>query len=243
MAQSKIVKAADLEISEISHHPMKKKPSGSKFVKMTYGDSKNNVMIQLNNVRIPFGISVYDKDQDNIKYSIECSLGNDEILDNFKNKIEELNKLNITHCSKNSQEWWSKFINENIIEEGEIYKNVLKKDPKNENPDRIKLKLPFYKGKPNFKVYNSSKEEIKFFSRNSDTNEYDIDWNWASNGMFCNVIFEVEGLWILDKKVFCTFRVLQLLVLDTGNKNAYAFIDDEEEEEDKENVQVEDFVF
>ena len=232
---SSIVRSQDINIGNINHDKLKKRPSGAKSVRMTY--EGHNLMIQLDRTRVPFGVSVYDKDPENVKYSLEVSLGGNEKMEQFREVLESIDNSNVDYCSDSSQAWWGKKMSKDVMVEGEVYKSLIKVNldengmPKGDHPPRFKVKLPMYDGKPMFKVFGNDKKEIVFATKDPDTGEVELDWSWARNGMEIKVLVECEGLWVVDKKIFCTWRAVQIRVLSSGNQMTnYAMIDDDDEE-------------
>jgi hypothetical protein len=228
-----IVRSQNIKVTDVTHDPLKKKPSGAKSVRMTLGGK--NMVIQIDKARVPFGMSCFENEKGDApkKYSLELSLGGSEKMDKFKDILEKLDDLNVTYCSQNSKDWWGKKVSENVMREAETYKSLIKPDKKGENPSRFKVKLPFYNNKPMFKVFDKTKKEINFYTPPTDQEtEGHLDWSWAQPGMEIKLIAECEGLWVVSRNIYCTWRASQIAILSSGNKmNEYAFQDDEEEED------------
>lgn len=233
---SAIIRSQLFDANNITYSKVQKRDSGARNVKMSYNDSK--IMIQLDNVKVPFGISCYDKDSSKLKYSLELSLGGNENMENFKNTLDEIDQANIDQCVLNSEEWWKTKMKKDGVKDF-VYNSLIKKDSKGLNPPRFKVKLPFYDGRPLFKVFNKDKKEVNIYSKNEETGEMEFDKSWATNGMEIKVLLECEGLWVMDKKLFCTWKVVQLRVLNSIAKDNYYMIDDDGESEES-NVEYEE---
>lgn len=227
-----VVRMQEIQSSKISHDKLKKRDSGAKSVKILYNG--NPLRVQIDTVRVPFGLSVYPNPKENPnpseprKYSLEVSIGGNERLDFFRDKLELVDNLNLQYCSENSKAWWGKAMSADLMKEAEIYKSHLKPDAKGENPPRLKIKLPFYDNRPTFKVFGPDRKEIALVTKDSDGNP-DVDWSWARSGMELKIIAECEGLWIINKNIYCTWKAVQIMVLDKGSDiRNFAFLDDEE---------------
>lgn len=247
-----IIRMQDIKANKISHDKLKKRDSGAKSVKILYDG--NPFRIQIDRARVPFGLSIYPNPKDNPnpteprKYSLEVSVGGNEKLDTFCEVLRDIDDLNLRYCSENSKAWWGKPMSVDVMREAETYKSHLKPDTKGENPPRLKLKLPLYDNRPTFKVFGPDKKEIQLVSKLPDGTT-DIDWSWARSGMELKIIAELEGLWVINKNIYCTWKVVQIMVLDKGaDIRNFAFIDDEpkkaeeseESEYEEEEVEVDD---
>lgn len=227
-----IVRMQEIQANKIVHDKLKKRDSGAKSVRILY--EGNPLRVQIERARVPFGLSIYPNPKDNPnpseprKYSLEVSIGGTPVLDTFRESLESIDNLNLRYCSENSKAWWGKPMSVEVMKEAETYKSHLKPDAKGENPPRLKVKLPMYDNRPIFKVFGPDKKEIQLASKSSD-GTVEIDWGWARSGMEVRIIAECEGLWVINKNIYCTWKVVQLMVLDKGaDIRSFAFIDDEE---------------
>ena len=231
---SKLIRTYELDAKNVHHDKLKKRPSGAKIVPISYNG--NNMVVQIDRARVPFGLSVYENDKESNthkKYSFELTIGGDDRLEKFRESLENMDDANVKYCSANSKAWWGKAMSASVMKEAETYKSQLKPDLKGDNPPRLKVKLPFYEGKPMFKVYGEDKQEINFYKKNGD--EVELDWSWAQSGMEIKILAECEGLWVVNKNIYCTWRAQQIRILSGGNSlNSYAMIDDDEDDENKE---------
>ena len=228
-----LIRAQNVEISKVSHDKLKKRDSGAKSVRVMYDN--NAFRVQIDRVRVPFGVSVYPNPKETNstepkKYSIEISLGGSDSMEHFREVLDEIDDMNVSYCASNSKAWWGKAMSAEVMKEAENYKSHVKPDMKGENPPRLKLKLPFYDNKPLFKVFNMDKKEVSVAAKNAE-GVWDIDWGWARSGMEIKVIAECEGLWVINKNIYCTWKAVQIQIMDKGSDiRSFAFIDDEEAE-------------
>ena len=237
------VRAQNIQVNKVNHDKLKKKESGAKNVWMKY-DTNSRFKIQIDRVSIPYGVSCWDKDPDNLKYSLIMPLEGNPKMDKFRNVLELMDENNIQHCISNSKAWWPpKGMSEGTIREAgysPMVKPVTNKESgeiDESRPPRFKVKLPMYKGKPGFRVFGKDREEINFWTAkkiDEETTEYDVDWSWATNGMEVKLLVECEGLWVVDRNVYCTWRCTHVCILKDGQNSNYAFLPDDDEEEDEE---------
>jgi hypothetical protein len=229
----------DLDINKVTHDKLKKRDTGAKSIAIKYDN--DYFRVQIKKVRVPYGVSVYPNEKNAAKdvsptepkkYSLEVSLGGSETMDKFREVLEDIDELNLSYCSANSKAWWGKAMSAEVMKEAETYKSHVKPDNKGENPPRLKLKLPFYDNKPAFKVFGVDKKEINIVTKD-ETGEYVTNWDWARSGMEIKVIAECEGLWVINKNIYCTWKAVQIQVLDKGvdMRRSFAFIEDDEEVE------------
>jgi hypothetical protein len=194
----------------------------------------NAFRVQIDRARVPFGVSVYPNPKESTstepkKYSLEISLGGSEKMDYFREVLDQIDDMNVVYCAANSKAWWGKAMSAEVMKEAENYKSHVKPDTKGENPPRLKLKLPFYDNKPLFKVFNMDKKEVNVATKNSDGN-WDIDWGWARSGMEVKIIAECEGLWVINKNIYCTWKAVQIQIIDKGaDIRNFAFIEDDDD--------------
>lgn len=225
-----VTRGHEVDVSKITHDKLKKRESGAKSVRILYeGDT---FRAQLDKVQVPFGLSCYPKEPSEgeaRKYSFELSLGGNEKLDRFHDILENIDDMNVQYCADNSKAWWGKSMSADVMKEAETYKSQLKPDLKGENYPRLKVKLSFYEGKPMFKVFDTNKKMLNIAEKQSD-GSWKVDWSWATPGMSIKVILDCEGLWVVNKNIYCTWRAVQIQILDKGKSSGeYAFLEDEDE--------------
>lgn len=203
------------------------------------------------------------------KFSIEVNVDpNDAGLVDFYNKLVDIDHSNASFIAKNAKTWWGDQVKQHTAEQimdASIYESVIKR-PKGSDNEIIKLKLLFTKdGYPRFDVFDQDNNIIpwvKKYRKEDDIGDVDedneipenaplLDWDmWNSRNMNLEVIIKGESLWIINKKVYCTFVVSHIKVYPKYVINSNPFsntntLDDEkdtsneeeEEEEEEENVE------
>ena len=117
-----------------------------------------------------------------------------------------------------------------VIKEA-LYGSLIRPDKKGESPPRFKFKLPMWEGKPMFDVVDKDNNPIKIYE---DVNGVTtVNWDWAQSGMEITAIVECEGLWVVNKNVYCTWRAKKIKVNKSSGRNEFEFMDEEEEEEEQ----------
>jgi hypothetical protein len=233
---SKPLKPGQIDVSKIAHDKLKlkkyKNGQESKQVRMTY--DKKEFRIQTPLAKVPFGLTT-GEELDNEgkpvknsikpkKYSLDLQFDAGTKLGEFKEAMKNVDNLNIQHILGQSKEWWGKQFTKDAVEDV-CYGSLIKADKKGEYPDRFKIKLPFYDGAPRFKVYNNRNEEIQWCTLEEGKPPV-LDWSWAQPYMQVEAIVECEGLWEVNKKVFCTFKAIQLRITPPEGLPDCAFVDD-----------------
>ncbi len=111
---------------------------------------------------------------------------------------------------------------------------MLKKTPedKGDYPERFKLKLPFFEGMPKFALYDQNNKSVQWVTNSREGEPPVLDWSWAQRNMRIEAIMECEALWEVNKKVYCTFKAVQVKIYPPTGLKANEFEDDETESPD-----------
>ena len=244
-APNRPMKPNVVDLNKVVYDKMKKKVyktgNDSKQAKMSYTDdagTKVGFRIQTPMSKVPFEVSdgtkkkkdgeedeENDKDEKKPKfkkYSLDFRVeGNPELLE-FKNFLLSLDEKNVQHIVSQSQEWWGKKMSEDSVRDLG-YSSMIKSDDKKEHPDRFRLKLPMdFDGLPLFKVYDENDKKIQWVTKEEGKPPV-LDWSWAKKDMHIETLMECEGLWIVDRKVYCTFKALQIRVYPPEDLEDCAF--------------------
>jgi hypothetical protein len=218
---SKPVKVTSIDLANVGHEPLKVRKNDSKNCRMTY--NRAELRMQTPKAKVPFGLTTSKDDPNNPqaykKYTLEINIGGTPELDTLKNVVTELDEMNVAFIAESSEAWWGKKFTPDSIADL-CYGSMVKPDKKGEYPDRWKIKLPFYNGIPKFKVYDQNNKAIHFCTMVQKVDETtgktveaaELDWSWAQQQMQIEAICECEGLWVVDRKVYCTWKALQLRV-------------------------------
>jgi len=227
---SSVMRASKFNVGMITHDKIKPKGKG-KMVKMTV-DGGGLICLQLPISKVPFGLSTYEDEKSGIKkYSLEVSLGGSPELEAFHDLLADIDELNVDKIVSNAEAWIGEKKTKAVVE-GALYGSLMKPDKKGESPSRFKMKLPVWEGKPMFTVYGNDKQQIKTYDLVDGVPV--LNWDWAQNGMEAKVIVECEGLWVVNKNIYCTWRAVSIKVTKKSNRiTEYSFEDDDDEVDDK----------
>jgi len=245
----KPMKPVALDLSKLAHDKLKIKKyqaSGNetKKVGMTY--DKVALKIQTPLAEVPFGLTISEETEPDPanprkkrpvanskkpkKYSLDCQF--DKIspeLNELKKVMQIMDEKNINYIASQSAEWWpqdckgGKLMTPEMV--SVLYDSIIKVDNKGEYPERFRIKLPLFEGVPQFKVYDQHNKLIEW-CKIEEGKKPELDWSWAQKHMKVDAIIECEGLVILEsKKVYCTFKVVQLRVRPSDALEECAFDD------------------
>lgn len=235
MSEKVVLLPNEVDFNKISISALKKKQGGGGSCKYKYGS--HDFVMQLPKMKVPFGlgtppdqesedfktkpVTVHRKGDAYKKYWLEFSLTEKDGTNELKELLLDIDDLNAKFVSDNSNDWWGKHMEVKFVNEAEIYNSMIKLSKKEEYPDRFKAKLPTFEGIPSFKVFmDGSSEELSFCEILHDRVE--VDWSWAKGGIDVIPIVECEALWVIQKKVYCTWKIIALQVF-SKNKGGYAF--------------------
>jgi hypothetical protein len=222
---TKPMKHTAIDMSRITYNVKSRKlPSGeSKQVQMGY--DKNELVMYIPKTKVPFGLT-----QDKIsledstkmkKFSLDCNIEGSPDIESFRTFLEKLDTNNIEKLVDKSVELWKVKKSVQGITEG-CYNACVKQDPDKKYPPRFKIKLPFYNGVPQFKVYDTANKEIVWYNK-SEKKDPELDWSWTSKGMQVEAVCGCEGMWVVNQSVYCTFKAMQLRVSAADGLNECAF--------------------
>lgn len=244
---SKPLKPVDFDVSRIHIDPRKTKTykngQETKQCRVAY-DFGNGVKKELNIrtpiANVPYGLSIAKENEGDAprkfkKYSLDFEVAGSPELDLFRKKIYEFDHKNIEYIATNANQWWGKTSTgkpwtRDMVQDMS-YCSLIKKTPedKGDYPARFKLKLPFYEGIPRFTVYDQNNKKINWVAYGKEGEPPTLDWSWAQKNMRIESIMECEALWEVNKKVYCTFKALQIKVYPPAGLKENEFADDEEE--------------
>jgi hypothetical protein len=236
MAQIKPIKIEDIDVSKIIvNAPFEKtyKQSGnkSKMCNITY-DHGNGIIgkciIKTPVGVAPFGISV-GKEKDGEppskykKYTIDINLQKDSVV---YNKFREIDNKIIDSLHEKSELWWGKKVSRETISEA-IY-NPLIKPSSNNYPDKYRVKCPFYKGRPQFKLFDNFNKPIQWVKETGDDRDPELDWTIAGNPGEAECIYELESLMDVNKKIYSSQKAMQIRLHPPASLPDCAFDDDDD---------------
>ena len=242
---SKPLKAPQIDVSKIYIDPLKKKTykngQETKQCRITY-DFGNGVKKELNvrtpKATVPYGLSIAKENEGEAprkfkKYSLDFEVVGTPELNQFKQKIQEFDEKNVDFITTNAGTWWGKTPsgkpwNRDTVQDS-CYGSLLKKTPedKGEYAERFKVKLPFFEGMPRFKLFDQNNKPISWVKNGREGEPPELDWSWAQRNMQIESVVECEALWEVNKKVYCTFKAVQIKVYPPSGLKENEFADEE----------------
>jgi hypothetical protein len=223
----------DLDLTKIKYGQLKvrkfKDGTETKACSMTWQNGEK-IYVVTQDCKVPFGVSKGkdkgDKKEEE-KYSLELNMVGDELK-----KLKDLDDLNIAYISSKSKEWYKEEFDPKTTKQL-IYNSILKKG-KEENsnyPERLRIKLPISRNEKDdkitkFSVYDKSGKD--YVEPNTLLSE--VDWSWSQLNMSARAVMELECLWEVNKKLYCTFKAIQICVTKPKELPKKMMISEEVEE-------------
>ncbi len=235
----------NLDIAKINIDPLKDKTykngQKTKQCRITYdfgSGVKKEFNVRTPLATVPYGLSIAKENEGEAprkfkKYSLDFEVVGTPELDVFRKKIQEFDEKNIDFITSNAKEWWGKAPSGKPWDRDMIqnlcYGSMLKKTPeeKGDYPERFKLKLPFYEGIPKFTLYDENNKDVKWVTNGKEGEPPTLDWSWAQRNMRIEAIMECEALWEVNKKVYCTFKAIQVKIYPPTGLRANEFAEDD----------------
>jgi hypothetical protein len=242
---SKPLKPVDVEVSKIHIDPLKEKTykngQKTKQCRITYdfgAGVKKELNIRTPMATVPYGLSIAKENEGEAprkfkKYSLDFEVVGTPELEAFAKKVREVDGKIIDFITTNALAWWGKTQSGKPWQRDTIqdshYGSLLKKtdEEKGDFPERFKLKLPFYEGMPRFVVYDQNNKKINWVTLQKEGEPPVLDWSWAQRNMRIEAIAECEALWEVNRKVYCTFKALQIKVYPPTGLRENEFADDD----------------
>jgi len=225
------------------------------------------IKIQLPKAYAPFGVNNAKENPKNPspvdKFSIQISFdsANKKLME-AKKFFDDLDQFNIDYITANSEKLLgTKKLREVIADAYEpmVKKSVQKKPEDPKYPDKMKLKLPIQNktakvnGKEvsigvaaNFQVAKEMTVDEKkvwkdlSITAKDDNDLFSIDWSWNEPRMHVSPIIECEGFYIVNKKIYCIWKVCMLRVYESTNVALTANSFRKDEDEDTEGTETAD---
>lgn len=244
----------DFDINKVTYEPFTsiKGTNGKNDKKQIFIKYAGNLLrFQTPFAIAPFGVAksyegedwVLDIDLD--KLDIESIEGSSDFkqdvmttkLKDFKNMLSQLDKKNIEHIvSQYSVIFPGKTVKDAQGVSEDNYNHTIKRPTKEENKGkysdvfRSKLQQPYFNektGKKSFTVYGRDKKEIEWFNKDGCTIAYQAPWTHKK--MLVQAIVCCTGMWLVNGKLSCGFKVEQLQVRKPIETGGFAFKNNDEE--------------
>lgn len=225
MATNNIILTKNFNTDKITFDPVKKNALGGNIVYIKY-DDKPRMVIQTPTVSAPFGISTYtDEKTGAVKYSLDISfrgIENDPKIQEFHNKMAEIDQMLIEQGVSHSKEWFGKKLSKEVIEN--FYRPLIKpaKDPEKYAPTM------------KFKIQTTRDGNISVDAYNHEKQKVDIMESLVP-GMKIQGLLECNSVWFVGKNMYgISWRLVQVKLHKSDKIAGFSFIEDSDNEEENE---------
>lgn len=213
-----------IDVSKLTYGNLRNLESGGKVVYIGY-DGKP-LYIQTPEMVAPFGMSTWNADKSYLKdkHTIEMSFKGKEnraSLQYFYGFLEQMDNKIIDDAMSNAMTWFKKkFTSREVVEA--VYTPMLK-FPKDKDTGEITDKYP-----PTFRICPSMTDN-KFACDVYDKNKQPISISNVEKGSKVTAILQCLGLWIAGGKFGCTWKVVQMKVVNPPSIKGFAFKDTDDD--------------
>lgn len=216
---SNIVLSTDFDPKAVTFGSLDKTKKGGKIVYLGTGpEGKDPIRIQTPAMVMPFGVTPYQENPggDIQSYSVDVSFrtaDTDPKVADFRAKIEQLDEIMINTATANSEAWFGKKMNHELV--SEFYRKLINnKNP--QYPPVLKVKVGVsVTGEPNAQFY--------------DENRNPVSIEYLSKGSTVKMICELSSIWFVNKTFGATFRLVQAAVTTKPRRlQGYAFHEEAE---------------
>ena len=225
------LKPDDFDINNIEFSEVKiNKEYKAKMVYVNYikNDIKHWITLQTPMMNIPYGLSIYPKENGGNKYVVSLSFGNIENNQMYE-AFSKLDKLVFDTAKSQSVAWFGipqKKATDDKIEDKisklvTYSKNKETGEPNTKYPPTFKVNIPVKNGELDCLFFNTKKEKI-------DVKPEDLE-NLISKGSKAKAIIEASVMWI-GTKTSLTWKIVQMMVEEKTSLKEYAFNDSDDED-------------
>ena len=228
------MKPSELNINKLEFSELKSLNNGGKMVFVNYNGDLIN--IQTPELRLPWDVNVDYAEDANGKYNFTVSLDGYDTDKNVKELYEKLMEMDDSireYAKTNAKTFFQrKTASDELVDTN--YNPIVKisktdGEPDGKYPPSIKLKVQKKDNKCLCKFYNSQK--VKFDVDSNDDDSVKITDILVKDAK-CKMLIRCNGIWLINGKFGCTWKVEQLRVeVPTKKLDDYAFRDDDEEVE------------
>lgn len=170
----------------------------------------DKMFIQSPAMKVPFGLSEYVQDQDEVKYSIDLSFQDwdaNNRIHKMKTYLETIDEKMILMAEENSQRWFGKKMSKEVI--SELYKPIVKES---KQPDKYA---------PTFKLKIRNINDLLVYK-----NKELVDVDSIKPGSYLRVIYEWSPVWFVNKQFGITAIAKQIDICSTPDSSEISFQED-----------------
>lgn len=183
--------------------------------------------------RAPFGVTCWDESQP--KFTLNISMADPTFLE----KIKEIESRVIDEAFNDSQAWFKKkYANRDVVEE--LFTSCIKYSKDKETgeiidkyPPNMKLNMQFLDDAFTCEGYKKTVGK----DQPNEITPLTITKDTIYKGANIVAIVQCSGVWVIGNKFGCTFRLVQIMLIDDGNSGplhrkitGYAFVNDSDDE-------------
>jgi hypothetical protein len=232
MASPTIYQPNDIDVNNIQFGMIKQLSNGGRQIGIKYNNNK--LYLQTPEMRAPFGMNVWLGENGNPpKYDISLAFENDNckpIMKALETKLREIDEHMIKSAMTNSEIWFNgkRYVSDEVVRE--LYTKTTKESKNGQYAPTIKLSLPVYEGKFQFKTFGKGRSEIDlmdmFTSGPLDQKDPKKQTPIATRGSSAQAIIQLTGIWVVSNKFGLTWKVRQLkLAPVSSGLPKHAFLD------------------
>jgi len=220
-----IVRVSDLanfSWDDISYSQVREQSNGGKMIFVNL--NKHPLILHTPKMTSSFGVSDYENDKKfNLDLTFKGAANNPEIA-TFKAFFERFDDKLITDGKAHDMAWFKQTYKSKDVVEALYTKSLKGKDEK--YAQYIKVKAPYVDGEFQFPVYDSNKTKMSINTPEERA---------LLKGASIQAIIQCTGIWIVDKRYGCNWKVLQMKVSMPNRSRIpdYAFADDDDDDNDE----------
>ena len=227
MPSVNIIRSRDFDASKVIYGKLTQNKFGGNYVPLKYKydeeEEPQQLLIQTEKMRSPFGVSVYtNKDDPSKDPSVSLQLSfekyeEDKNVGKALENFESFDELNVNKALENTNQWFKKEKSKEVL--NELYRPCVKENNAKYAPN-LKMKLPKYRGKFGMEVYNDKKEEV------------DLDEVVEGFSKNCQVtaLLDVSGLTFVGNNFNPSVKVIQMRVWKPKRVQGFSFLPDSGDE-------------
>lgn len=210
---SSVIKFSDLSLSDVTFSDIRKNANnGGKSIYLN-GRGKSKLFVQLPKMKAPFGLGINEYDG-KTSYSLPMTADDPTFVD-FLKKFDD---MVVAKVVENSETYLGKSMNETVVREA-LY-TALFKPPSDE------------KYAPLFKTKILANHDGTFVPQVFTTDREPFDLNKLEKGQYVTAIVHIPSIWFVGTKFGVTVRLQQLRVTPSQKLTEYAFVDDDDTEDE-----------
>jgi hypothetical protein len=214
MSSPAVIKFSDLSLSDVTFSDIRKNANNGKTIFLG-GRGNSKLFLQLPKMKVPFGLGVFEDNNGKVSYNLPMSADDPSFVD-FLKKFDD---LVVKKVVENAETYLGKAMNETVVREA-LYTSLFKAPPEE-------------KYSPIFKTKVLANQDGTFVPQVFTTDREPFDLNKLEKGQYVTAIVHVASIWFVGTKFGVTVRLQQLRVTPSQKLTEYAFVDDDEPEDDE----------